>query len=809
MTGFFHQIVYRLLGLPDAGRIVGSEGWNWYAVSPLSRILLAVVLMAGVIAVALSLIPRTGTPWRIRVLTGLLRIGGFGLLLLFLARLELHVDVERELPPNVAVVTDRSGSMARPDVDGRSRFESAREFAGLLTDRLAGQADIAVYDLDWTLRPTAVTDDAPAAGMARMGEGLRALSRAERDLQAVVLLTDGTSAADADVASVGPLFAARGTPIYPVVFGRTDAPPLPSVRFTGGGDFIRLGDELRLEAVLAAGAFEGEVVRATLYEDDGEDPVLPPREGIRLGARDRLVAFTLRPERPGRRTYRIVVEGLRGAVSEELLTAEHIVDVVDQRIRVLYIDVPRDERKLVGHWLSRDPVVDFAGLLKLPRGGWFGQGQLRHTIVEGGHGLPENEADLYEYDIIILGDIPRAYFGEQDPDETRMRWLSDFVSRRGGGLITLGGYSVYNAGQYEGSALAAILPFRIAREAEAQEEGYFRVMPTGLGMAHPIMTLERDGEANRTAWFELPRIDGLNRVAGVRPGATLLAVVEREAGPLPAIAMQGVGNGRVLSLAMDTTWRWQMLRPRGSERAGIPEGPDYFRQFWGNAVRYLAPDPRLTPERPSIVRQSSDAAVGQTLELATRLVDRFYRPIRQADLTVRVTTPSGRAWRIYPADSRGAPGVYPYRVTLDEPGEWMVTATHREADVWAAIADAERDLEAARASGEAAREAEAEAALSAAREAISVERIRVGGGQAAALRDSRARPDLMDALAHGAFGRRFDVGEVDALLSQLRGKTHRVRQQHAVAIWNLPAMLILFMAIVCLDCLIRKRRGMP
>ncbi len=809
MTGLLHQLVYRLLGLPEAGRIVGAEGWTWYAVSPPSRILFAFVLMAGLIAATLSFVPRTGTPWRIRVLTGLLRMAGFGLLLLFLVRLELHVDVERELPPNVAVVTDRSGSMARPDVEGRSRYEAAREFAGLLRGRLASGADIAAYDLDWTLRPTAATEDTTAAGMARMGEGLRALSRAERDLQAVVLLTDGSSAEDGDIASAGPLFAARGTPIYPVVFGRSDAPPLPSVRFTGGGDYIRLGDELRLEAVLAAGAFEGEVVRASLFEDDNNEPVLPPREGIRLGARDQMLAFTLRPERPGRRTYRIVVEGLRGAVSTDLMTAEHIVDVVDQRIRVLYIDIPRDERKLVGHWLSRDPVVDFAGLLKLPRGGWFGQGELRHTVIEGGHGLPENEADLYEYDIIILGDIPRGYFGEQDPDETRMRWLADFVSRRGGGLITLGGYTVYNAGQYEGSALAAILPFRLARQAEAQEEGYFRVMPTGLGLAHPIMTLERDREANRAAWFELPRVDGVNRVAGVRPGATLLAVVEREAGPLPVIAVHGVGNGRVLSLAMDTTWRWQMLRPRGSERTGVPEGPDYFRQFWGNAVRYLAPDPRLTPDRPGIVRQSSDAAVGQTLELVTRLVDRFYRPIRQADLTVRVTAPSGRGWRLYPADSRGEPGMYPYRVTLDEPGEWMVTATHREADVRAAIAAAERDLEAAAASGEAARVAVAEAALSAARAAVSVERIRVGGGHAAALRESRARPDLMDALAHATFGRRFDAGDVDALLSQLRVKTYRVRQRHAVAIWNLPAMLILFMAIVCLDCLIRKRRGMP
>lgn len=75
-------------------------------------------------------------------------------------------------------------------------------------------------------------------------------------------------------------------------------------------------------------------------------------------------------------------------------------------------------------------------------------GQLQHK--NAGDGLPNQEADLYKYDVIILGDIPRGYFREGgDISETKMQRLVEFVSRRGGGLVTLGGRTAYAAGQYQ------------------------------------------------------------------------------------------------------------------------------------------------------------------------------------------------------------------------------------------------------------------------------------------------------------------------------------------------------------------------
>ena len=585
------------------------------------------------------------------------------------------------------------------------------------------------------------------------------LVRREDDLQAVVLLTDGNDTAGTRCDLVAPLLASRGLPVYPVVFGEPGSPRLARVRVTEAAAYVRLGDELRLTATVSPGALRGEAVRALLFEDGRKEPVAA-RENVRLGDEPTDISFVAKPSRAGLRTYRIVVEGGREA---PLLAAEHRVLVIDARIRVLYVDIPRDERKFLGHWLARDPVVDLATLTLLPQGGWYAQGALQHKDVA--EGLPDQEADLLRYDVIILGDIPRAYFrAGGDVAETKMQRLVEFVSRRGGGLVTLGGQSVYAAGQYQDSPLATVLPFIIESTGTPQEPKPFKLLPTAIGLSHPVMQLAWEPQANRDAWLDLPTLEGCNHVERVKPGASLLAVREAPpttGNPLPVMAIQNVGKGKVLSLAADTTWRWEMQRPA--------EGEDFYRRFWGNAVRFLAPDPRIAPNSPQVLRTQSHHAVGERITLATRLVDAVYKPIREADLAVKVTSPSGKALHIYPRDGRDTPGVYEYSVALDEPGPWQVAAAY---------------------GGK-----------------TSTDEIVAGDGDEE-LDDPSAKPEAMAELARATGGRAFTPAEAPALGRELRIEPRRLTQTAAIALWNLPATMVLLVLLVAADCFLRKRRGM-
>jgi len=810
MIHSLRAFLFWILGEGRPQDIIEASDWEWYALAPTGSTGLVLLLLAAIGAAGLNLLPRAGMPWKTRASLSLLRLVGCVLLVLLFAQLEARVTVKRSLKPNLAVVTDTSGSMGLKDEGGKTRLEAAKELGARLMKELQGRAHVAEYALDWRLRPHdwRLRPDGPEAepaGMTRLMAGLHELLRREGNLQAAVVLTDGNDTAGDQGLAVAPLLAARGLPIYPVTFGRTKTTNMPRLRITGGGEYVRLGDELHLKATISAEAFQGQVVRAQIFQEGSDRPLLPPHQGIRIGEKPVALSFVLKPDKPGRFIYRVVVDGLKGAPSEKLLAAEHAVDVIDRPIRVLYVDIPRPENKVLGHWLARDQVIDLAALMMLPKGGWYAQGQMRHK--NAGTGLPDQEADLHEYDVLILGDIPRSYFREGDPSETKMQWLVEFVKRRGGGLITLGGRSVYAAGQYQDSDLADVLPFTVERTSEPQIKGRFRLSPTPLGLSHPLMQLERDFGGNRNAWFELPQLEGCNRVGEVKRGASLLAVRDLPEGPMPVMAYQNVGKGRVLGLAVDTTWRWEMQRPRGSDAEGVPEAPDYFRVFWGNAVRFLAPDPRIEPERPQIARQESHAEVGQTITLTTRLVDRVFKPIRKADLTVRVTSPSGKALRIYPSDSRSRPGVYEYSITLDEAGLWEVTATHNENEVLEAIAEAEKALKKAESKGDSVAAAQAKRALVAARARTARETIRAGESLSE-LEDPRAKPSAMAAFAQATGGQSFQPSQVEELIDSLKLDSHSITQRLTISLWNLPVAMILLIMIVAADCYIRKRRGM-
>ena len=751
------SLLYWLLGLNDPGSVHRAVEWSFGQAQPVPTAILLAVAAVAIAAAALNLLPHAVMTWRTRLALSLLRLAGFGLLALLLVRLELRLTVDRDLPARVAVLTDTSGSMGVKDVGGATRLAAAR---AMLAGPLAGlpaRAHVSRYRFDWHL--DADDPQAPPTGATRLVDALGRAARREPDLQAIVLLTDGKDTAGDRGATVAPLLRSRGVRVYPVVFGKSAPTPMGEVRVTGGGTYVRLGDELTLTAALTARNLARQTVRAVLYQK-GSDKPLATRENIALGAKPVPVRFVVRPRGAGRKVYRIVMEGLRGADIEGRLAAEHRVDVIDAPIRVLYLDIPRDERKILGHWLARDPVVDLACLTLMPKGGWYGQGTLRHA--NRGDGLPSKESDLHEYDVVILGDIPRSVFRRGgDVAETQMRWLAEFVARRGGGMITLGGRKVYAAGGYQGSVMARVLPFEIPSTRSPQIDKTFSIRPTVMGLAHPLMQLESDPEANRDAWLDLPTLDGCNHVGAVRPGATLLAERPGEDGAQPVMAVHDLGKGKVLALAVDTTWRWEMMRDA--------EAPDHFRRFWGNAVRYLAPDPRLEPGRPQIRRSRDHVAVGETVTLSTRLVDAVYKPVRGAELAVDVRSPSGRRFGVYPRDGRGTPGVYAYDVTLDEPGAWSIAVVHKGVT---------------------------------AREVIHA------GDSDAELDDPRARPDLLERLAAATGGRLFDPGQAGELLDRLALKAHRVRRTYVVALWNVPVTLALFAGLVCLDCFLRKRRGM-
>ena len=75
-------------------------------------------------------------------------------------------------------------------------------------------------------------------------------------------------------------------------------------------------------------------------------------------------------------------------------------------------------------------------------------------------GFPKTAEELYQYDAVILDDIEAAFFTQD-----QLTLLQNFVSRRGGGLLMLGGPDSFAAGQYDRTPVGSLLPVYVERDS--------------------------------------------------------------------------------------------------------------------------------------------------------------------------------------------------------------------------------------------------------------------------------------------------------------------------------------------------------
>jgi uncharacterized membrane protein len=159
------------------------------------------------------------------------------------------------------------------------------------------------------------------------------------------------------------------------------------------------------------------------------------------------------------------------------------------------------------------------------------------------------------FDCIVLGDVSYKAI-----DVAGATAIADQV-RRGAGLITLGGYNSYGPGGWGQSALNEVLPVQLggspgkAFDAKVNLQDHItepiQVVPKGNSELLQIDT----PESNAKTWASLEKLNGASRWSGIknRPGVVLLAESQRGD---PLIVAGTFGNGRVISLAFDSSYLW-------------------------------------------------------------------------------------------------------------------------------------------------------------------------------------------------------------------------------------------------------------
>jgi len=691
----------------------------------------------------------------------------------------------------VAILVDTSQSMGIRDAIGdMSRLDAALTLLNRdpynFLERLGRDQRVRLFSFSSNAAELADADRlarlAPEGNSTALGDALHEVVQqlGRESLSAIVLLSDGVTTRGEDPEDVA---RTLGVAVFPVALGGRVGEKglfhdvsiarvpqeLQAIVDTTAHIKVQVGH--RGLARFAAGERDLEV----RLEEEGA-PLATTR--VQLPASDGATEADLVwvPRRVGLHSLRVSVATLPGETVSENNTRTFTVEVTDPRIRILIVEgVARSEYRFLRRVLESDPNLEVTSVIKVSRSKFLVQGV--QAGVDLSRGLPARQQDYEKFDVVILGDIAREEFGG-----IQLEYLKQFVDG-GGALLALGGYHAFGAGGYADSALADVLPVTMGGDRDGHEERQFVPVLTAEGAAHPVLQgcQEFFGEGLVRA-----ALDGANRVTGLKPGAQALLVhpVARAAGrPMPVLAVQSYGAGRVMAMTADTTWKWKFqLEALGADSP-------YYR-FWRQSARWLAgrqvqqagPD-----ELVSAWSARAEYEAGTPVSLKARVRGRDRQPKEDAVVEVtlsypspvRVSAPDGTE----SAETGAVVRLDPVPLSL---GEYQALWRPPVGGLYKAHAVA-RD--------EAGELGSARFEFVVAEKTSEFNRVDVD-------------EDLLRALAARTGGTLHTMATAGRIPQELEARRTLVVRRREISLWNAPWLFALFMLCVTAEWILRKRRNL-
>jgi uncharacterized membrane protein len=544
-----------------------------WSLNPLFGSYFLVILAALGLMIVLILVQEAGRLSRKQsvVLWGL-RLGMCVVLLLFLLRPGVTFTKQNSPSGSIAILMDESTSMLLPSGDGKlSRWEQQVEILQKIWDRrsqLGKDNTWSTFLYSNTIRllggakASEATDatklvlpSEPSGTMTDIGGPLGQLmgTTLESPLSAVVWMGDGAQTqtpSGGDPLQFARRLAQLDIPLYVIGIGpRADNENSRDLSVEGVPEQLDVFTKNKLNVLgtlRCRGVANTDInVRLMLYREGQPDRELA-RTKLKPGRSDESLPFQLSIIAPDPGAYELVV--VADPVDREAVVQNNqstvYLNVRDGGARILYIEgEARFEMQFIRRSIgeSSDLNVSVLGIYKPPVQKW---------PVDLSQTLSGNA-----FDCIVLGDVNYKAI-----DAAGATAIADQV-RRGAGLITLGGYNSYGPGGWGQSALSEVLPVQLggnpgkAFDAKVNLQDHItepiQVVPKGNSELLQIDT----PESNAKTWASLEKLDGASRWSGIknRPGVVLLAESQRGD---PLIVAGTFGNGRVISLAFDSSYLW-------------------------------------------------------------------------------------------------------------------------------------------------------------------------------------------------------------------------------------------------------------
>jgi len=336
-----------------------------------------------------------------------------------------------------------------------------------------------------------------------------------------------------------------------------------------------------------------------------------------------------------------------------------VLYVDNAKPRVLYMEgEPRWDYKFLRRAVEDDKNIDLYSVVRTTQNKLYVQVPPDAPSGELKDGFPTKVDDLFTYQGIILGSVEANYFTTAQQDMIRQ-----FVDRRGGGLLFLGGRTALADGGYEKAPFADLLPVRLPDHKDTFHRDAATVELTPAGRESLITRIEDNPDANEARWKKLPYLMNFQEAGQPKPGALVLAEMSASGHKLPLLITEKYGRGRTAVFATGGDWRWQMLQPVQDMSHEL---------FWRQLLRWLVSD---TPNRvvTSIPRPVlyDDGRV----HLRAEVRDTTFLPASDATIQARIVGPDGSAQSVDLHPDSLEPGVYSADWDAGQAGSYVAEVT--------------------------------------------------------------------------------------------------------------------------------------
>ncbi len=693
---------------------------------------------------------------------GSFRAGALGIFLLILVQPQKRYDEVTVLKPQLAVVVDTSESMADPVDDAQPRrAERAKEIlASPLFTKARKTFDVRLFWFDAKLAeaPGATTDFKFQGGASNI---LSAVNQVEdrfrgQPLAGVLLLTDGLDTSGAAREST----VAAAAPVFTFELEKEFKPKVRASRVSMGNvDFparVVVGWDSEIHAGIVGSGMSGKTVAVELWRNGTKQT--ETTVAFNEEEQTRAVVFPVAPAEAGMIQYELRVND--PAADREAKNYPFVIEALAPGKRLLYIQNSLDfDFKFLRKAIVSDRNLQLNAFVR------WGDGRL---VSMGERGVPAaakldlTTTGLSKYSVVILGDLPVDALTPEN-----YKSLKEFVNR-GGGLVLLGGPNLMASQQIAHTALGEVSPVKLPAE---YKEAPVAVQVTDAGLRHPVF-----GPLFANI-KDFPPLLTANVSPGVaNPTSEVLVQGKIGDATIPLVAANRFGQGRVVVLMTDTIWRWRLA----AKSWGADRSP--YDTFWTQLMDWLIPkeQDKSDTNKIELFTERANYLMGERPEVRAivRFVDEKAKPPGTLPLTLK--TPDGKTFEytMKPAMLPGTGGrqIPGYRTEV-EPNVPGVFAAHSMIEAGGVKVEGDTRF--------------------------------VVTKPATELTSKPIDRDFLKRVAEQTNGRYYPLDERDQWLANIHYKEQQFARMQLADLWNNPALLVVFLAALSGDWILRKRWNLP